>query len=249
MKINKKILAASLAAALSVSAGLSLAACNKVENYDFEAESAEITLGQVSELDWAKVNADAATDPSVWQTCWTNPAYYHDVDAKVIIETKNEYTGTEAEGAETTNVGNFYGKGTLMTWKITSTAECEATLTLRAASSSPEMDQSFQVLAMNEVVFDEETQPVVLKVNDADITLSGTLPGLEEVDAADETASYYYNYATITATVKLVEGENVITLVAPADKGVINIDKMTISCKAKLSYTPVDNSDFPDTVM
>ena len=71
---------------------------------------------------------------------------------------------------------------------------------------------------------------------------------METIEVTD--FSFYRNFAdTVTANINLVEGENTIVLVAPERLSVINIDKIIINCSAKLSYTPVDNSDFPSSVM
>ena len=100
---------------------------------------------------------------------------------------------------------------------------------------------------MDAVDFSAEA-PVKLKVNDTEVALTGVLPGLETIEVTD--FSFYRNFAdTVTANINLVEGENTIVLVAPERLSVINIDKIIINCSAKLSYTPVDNSDFPSSVM
>ena len=132
-----------------------------------------------------------------------------------------------------------------MTWKITASKACEATLKLRAASAK--VDNGQTPTRVDAVDFSAEA-PVKLKVNDTEVALTGVLPGLETIEVTD--FSFYRNFAdTVTANINLVEGENTIVLVAPERLSVINVDKIIINCSAKLSYTPVDNSDFPSSVM
>ncbi len=245
MKHSKKIVAATLVAALSLTTGLSLAACNGVKEYSFEAENAEITCGTSYEFDWVKAQQDQPSDPAeaqqFWATVFQNPEYYTVKEVNVTVETATEYTGTDEEGPEVTNLGYFYGNGTYITWKITASADCEATLNLRAASASAHMNQN-QATAMNEILFEEGTQPVTLKVNEEDVTLTGTLPGIEAENMPSD-YSYYRNFGNVSATVNLKKGENIITLVAPQQNGTVNVDKIVIKSKAKLSYEPIDNSD------
>ena len=248
MKHSKKRVAATLVAALSLTTGLSLAACNGVKEYAFEAENAEITCGTSREFDWAKAQQDQPADPTspefqeFWATAHQNPEYYTVKEVNVTVETATEYTGTDEEGPEVTNLGYFYGNGTYITWKITASADCEATLNLRAASASAQMNQQFQAVAMNELTFEEGIQPVTLKVNEEDVTLTGTLPGIEAENMPSD-YSYYRNFGNVSATVNLKKGENIITLVAPQQNGMVNVDKIVIKSKAKLSYEPIDNSD------
>lgn len=60
-----------------------------------------------------------------------------------------------------------------------------------------------------------------LKVNDADVTLSGTLNGSDSQD--------YYNWCTLTATISLNEGENAIVFyVKDATNASFNLDYIKI---------------------
>ena len=246
MKKFKLLTAMAVAALTVVFASFALVGCGE-KDYSFEAENADITVGTSMQFDASKVPPDHDwSSPNGWMIMF-DPQYQSELPVKVIVESGNtEHTGSDEEqGPEVTNVGNFYGKGTLMTWKITASKACEATLKLRAASAK--VDNGQTPTRVDAVDFSAEA-PVKLKVNDTEVALTGVLPGLETIEVTD--FSFYRNFAdTVTANINLVEGENTIVLVAPERLSVINVDKIIINCSAKLSYTPVDNSDFPSSVM
>ena len=226
MKKLTKMFAVFAAIALLAVSCVALAACGPKE-YVFEIEDGVLTNGQQQGFDW-----------TTWQPTdeWT--------DVEISVEARHEYTGTEAIGKDVTSVGNFYGKGAKITFTITSSKECDATFTLRAASAQVKMEGWFQFVGMNEVDL-SEGQFFKLSVNGTDVDLEGTLPGLEEFPDGIEENSYWYNFGTGTATIHLVKGENVIVLYAGegATSSGVNLDNFSIKCDAKLTWEPTDNSD------
>ncbi len=194
------------------------------ETYMFEAENAAFTSG-------------TAYSYNYWTQAW------EETTITPTVETKTQYTGTEETGEEVTAVGYFYGDGATISWTITAADACDVTLTLYAASSDVSY-VNWPSLSVNAVEFTAESQPVGLKVNGESVNLAGTVTGIETISAtALADYSYYANYVgTVTASVHLDAGENVITLVAPADSGKLNIDKIVLSgTETVLSYVPVDN--------
>lgn len=100
------------------------------------------------------------------------------------------------------------------------------------------------VVGIQPVEFTNASQPVTLKVNNGDVTLLGTVTGLDSITpTAMKDYSYYANYVgTVTATIHLNAGANTVVLKAPAENPQINIDKIVISgTTVKLSYVPVNN--------
>ncbi|MDE6505200.1 MAG: prolyl oligopeptidase family serine peptidase [Clostridia bacterium] len=172
----------------------------------------------------------------------------------VAVETKTKYTGTEEKGEEVTSIGYFQGENAAITWTVNAEAACEATLTLWAASSVTKTEKqeitnewgTFPmdvVVGMEAVPFTPESQPVTLLINGTQVTLSGTVTGLDTISASSQADySYYANYVgTVTATIQLKAGENTIVLKAPAENPKLNIDKIVVDCETKLSYVPVNN--------
>lgn len=163
--------------------------------------------------------------------------------------------GAEADADPTCIVGYFTAEGANIIWTIQSSNECDATLTLRAASASAdasglwtggkgyikEMDMS-------------SGEYCTLTVNDTEVALTGVLPGLEFTPAADFSnfmdfyGSYMNNYKTVTANIHLKKGENkiVLTSLGYNDGTVsygINVDKITINAASELTWTAEDNTD------
>ncbi len=173
----------------------------------------------------------------------------------VAVETKTLYTGDETKGAEVSAIGYFSGEDASITWTITAEEECDVTLTLWAASSVTKTEQQNVetpwgpmpqdvVVGIRPVEFTNASQPVTLKVNNGDVTLLGTVTGLDSITpTAMQDYSYYANYVgTVTATIHLNAGANTVVLKAPAENPQINIDKIVISgTTVKLSYVPVNN--------
>ncbi len=209
----------------------------------FEAENGVIACPIVDKFNQEKANADAPSDPTeaqqFWATVYQNPDYYYKAP-QVTVETANKYTGTEEKGEEVTSLGYFNTVGTSVTWTITATEECDVTITLHAASSVQEQVNwgSFNLkevdLSLNEYV--------KLTVNNAETALTGTLPGLTNLNWQSD-PSVYKNFGTgTTATVHLNAGENTIVLAAQMKDAGLNVDKIVISgADGKLSYVPVKN--------
>lgn len=99
------------------------------------------------------------------------------------------------------------------------------------------------VVGMEAVPFTAESQPVTLLINGTQVTLNGTVTGLDTLSESSQADySYYANYVgTVTATIQLKAGENTIVLKAPAENPKLNIDKIVVNCETKLSYVPVNN--------
>ncbi len=174
----------------------------------------------------------------------------------VSVETKTLYTGDETKGAEVSAIGYFSGEDASITWTITAEEECDVTLTLWAASSVTKTEKQLVdtwwggkeeqdvVVGIQPVEFTNASQPVTLKVNNGNVTLLGTVTGLDSITpTAMKDYSYYANYVgTVTATIHLNAGANTVVLKAPAENPQINIDKIVISgTTVKLSYVPVNN--------
>lgn len=174
----------------------------------------------------------------------------------VAVETKTLYTGNETTGAPVSAIGYFSGEDASITWTITAEEECDVTLTLWAASSVTKTEKQLVdtwwggkeeqdvVVGIQPVEFTNASQPVTLKVNNGNVTLLGTVTGLDSITpTAMKDYSYYANYVgTVTATIHLNAGANTVVLKAPAENPQINIDKIVISgTTVKLSYVPVNN--------
>ena len=145
------------------------------------------------------------------------------------------------DGGEITNVGNFGGGS--MTWTITSDKDCDATVTLYGASCAMTFGESG--MSLLEIDMASANGSVYkLTNNGTACTLTGKLPGTENLNMEDPTA--WRNMGTVTANVKLVKGENKIvfeivgTLEGAFGSG-INFDKMVISAPAELTWNPTNN--------
>lgn len=199
-------------------------------DYTFEAESATLS-GSVS-------------IPNAWGG----------TDVTVSLDKKTAYTGNETKGPEVTGIGYFYGENAAITWEVTAEEACEATLVLWAASSVTKTEQQMVtmpwgtfpqnvVVGVQPVEFTAGSQPVTLVVNGTQITLNGTVTGIESIsETAKQDYTYYANYVgTVTAKIQLKAGTNTIVIKAPAAEAKLNIDKVVIKSPVVLSYTPVNN--------
>ena len=181
-------------------------------------------------------------------------------DGVAVYQSATEYSAN-GEGAAVELVGYFTAADASIVWKITSDKECDATLTLRAASASADgaglwMGGKGYIKEM-----DLSTGTyVTLDVNGTNAKLDGKLPGLEFTPAEDFSnmmdfyGSYMNNYAEVTAKIHLKAGENTITLKSlgyvetPEGEGAqpisygINVDKITVTAPATLTWTETDNT-------
>ena len=160
------------------------------------------------------------------------------------------------EGSEATFAGNFNQAGQTISWTIKASKECDATLTLHAASASMgmtmidpngnPMDQTNYKVSLAEV--DMSTDQITISVNDTAASMTGKLPG-SPAEWDGQSAEGWHNVGTATGTIHLKKGENVITLEitgAPFQgywTAGINTDKIVINSEAKLTFTKTDNSD------
>lgn len=225
-KTIKKMLGITAAAALTLSMGsMALIGCGGgVKDYTFEAEDA--ILG-----------------------------------GSAVVEEKHMWAGADklGEGDDVTIVGYLGVPGNSVTWKINAASACEATLTFTAASIVPGDNTNGSSMQWGKdsvtwIVKEIDTSKneiFKVTVNDSDVALKGTLPGLNESitfesDADRAKVMYFYdngynNHGTCTAKVNLKEGENNIVLTI-AGQG-INLDKLTVKSPAKLTFEKTDNSD------
>lgn len=236
MKSLKKILGIAATSALALTLGaFALTGCGGAKGYTFEAEEAILTEPE-------------GFEPSDW-------------GAK-LMDLEEKKDGKK----DITVVGYFSAKGMTITWKINAEEECDATLNIcgsstkfktvtKADGSAIEYDwttwQPTNVTPEDDVIggLDEvpaESSGVSLKVNGSTATMSGTLPGVEKTLKFAEQGNFYALYVAgkYTANVKLNKGENIIVLeIDGANGGGFNVDKLVIKASAKLTHTPVDNSD------
>lgn len=171
------------------------------------------------------------------------------------VESGYEWGKGEMSDVEATLVGYFTAAGTTITFRITSDKECDATLTLRAASACHNMMAAFggEDLEIEEIDL-SKNECVKLTVNEQEAQLNGKLPGLTMTPPEgglfgwmmDGTwGAMMKNCGTGTAKIHLVEGENVIVLTAQGyngGQGGINVDKIIIKANATLTWEPTDNS-------
>lgn len=192
------------------------------ESITFEAESATLVGAKYKELNWQTGQEEEKT-------------------VAIAPETTTKYTGNaEQKGEAVTAVGYFSRKGTTITWEIQAEEDCDATLTLHAASAVGKMNQWWQIESMAEVDL-TKNEYVKLIVNEEEKQLTGILPGLTAEQLVMTTVDYgggpmptpdasnYHNYGTGTATVRLKKGKNTIVLAAQNDNGGINVDKIVFS--------------------
>ena len=225
-KTIKKMLGITAAAALTLSMGsMALIGCgDKGTNYTFEAEDA--ILG-----------------------------------GTVCVEEKHTWAGADklGEGDDVTIVGYLSTPGNSVTWKINAASACEATLTFTAASTvagdntqgGMQWGQDGSLTWIVKEIDTSKNEVFKVSVNDSEVALKGTLPGLNESITFESEADNwkmgylydngYNNHGTCTAKVKLKEGENniVLTIVGQG----INLDKLTVKSPAELTFEKTDNSD------
>jgi len=162
----------------------------------------------------------------------------------VTVENTTEWTESGDEGVEVTNIGYFTTSGETLTFKIESTHECDATLTLRAASGVCDMetlDWTTFMFTMKEVDL-SENEYITLKVNGTEASLSGVLPETE--NSSWYLPASYHHFGEGTADIHLTKGENIIIIEVVSEDGMgINIDKITINAASTLTWTETDNSD------
>ena len=218
MKNLKRFAAAAVIALLTVAiAAFALVGCG-VQEYTFEAEDAVLEGEAVS---------------------WTG-------STPMSIETGPVYTGTDAEGAEATVVGNFNSDAQSITWTITSSKECDADLTFYAASAAMVVkDMATWSFGLAAITGDSGVVSITNNGGTA-VTLSGSLPGLETLDMSDATS--WKNIGSLTGKIHLVKGENKIVLkidgsVEGAMSSGVNVDKIVLKASANLTFTKTDNSD------
>lgn len=179
-------------------------------------------------------------------------------EAEHAVWSDNIYVDTGAVwgGGEATFAGNFNQAGQTITWTVKASKECDATLTLHAASASMGMlpidpngnlqDPSNYKMALAEV--DLSSDQITISVNDTAASMTGKLPA-NPAEWDGQSAEGWHNVGTATGTVHLKKGENVITLEitgAPPTgywTAGINVDKIVINSEAKLTFTKTDNSD------
>ena len=163
----------------------------------------------------------------------------------ITVETGTEWGGDkDTAGPEVTALG-YFNTGAVVTFKITSDKECDALLTLRAASTENETDlwTGGSTFTVKEVDL-SKGEHATLSVNGTNVALAGILPGLSLTGIGWGDMGWIYNaplknFGTGTAVIHLNEGEN--TIVLTAAKG-FNLDKIAIKADATLTWTETDNS-------
>ena len=140
------------------------------------------------------------------------------------------------DNGDITNVGSF-NSGTL-TWTITSDKDCDATLTLHGASCAMGMTDAGGFGLFEIDMATASGSVYKLSVNGTEYSMTGKLPGTEELNMEDP--AVWRNMGTVTANIKLVKGENkVVFEIAGALEGAfssgVNVDKIVISAPAELS--------------
>lgn len=238
----KKILAVTAVMAIGVAGVASLAACGgnndtKKTDYTFEAEDAEFGANTVVDISYADVTFDRTTD--------------------------NAADG--ATGPEATFIESFGSNGQTtaeeLIWKITSDKECDATLTLHAASAAVKMNigtgwddmMNWTYEGVNDVKL-KDNAGIALTNNGTAVTWGedATIEGLafdEPIGLIFAMTWPFHITDTATCTIHLVEGENKVVL--STTTAALNVDKIVITTDANLTFTKADHStttpDTPDT--
>lgn len=181
-------------------------------------------------------------------------------EAEHAVWSENIFVDTGAvwgqDGSEATFAGNFNQPGQTITWTIKASKECDATLTLHAASASMGMipidpngnlqDPTNFKIGLAEV--DLSSDQITISVNDTAASMTGKLPA-NPAEWDGQSADGWHNVGTATGTVHLKKGENVITLEITGAPPFgywtagINVDKIVINSEAKLTFTKTDNSN------
>ncbi len=219
----KKTLAAIAAGALCVTMGAAvLAGCGgKGTDYTFQAEDAELYTG-------------------------------------LQVQKGNEWSANN-DGAEVTVVSYFANPGQTITWKVNAASDCKVTLKLRASSCLfGAKNADGEIVDIGSLGGNYEGAKgyiselkaadcgSVLKVNDAEVTMKGTLPSttieLEEGNPWAIMGVYsVIHCGEYTATTNLKQGEN--TIVLEVVTGGFNVDSLTVNSSAEITFNKTDNSD------
>lgn len=226
---KSKILSLIAAGALTLAMGaFALTGCAKGVDYTFEAEEAELCEG-------------------------------------LKVQNGKQWTAND-DGADVTVVSYFANAGQTITWTINAASDCNVKLKLRASSCAfGALNASNEVVDLGEIMgsimqggaIEEGTKGYVselkaadcgsvLKVNDAEVTMSGTLPSttIELADGNPWALMGVYsviNCGEFTADAKLKKGENKIVLEVVTSG--FNVDSLTVNSSAELTFTETDNSD------
>lgn len=238
MKSFKKILGIAATSALALTLGaFALTGCGGGKNYTFEAEEAVLFDPATAGKNTMKIQDGVSVDSQ----------------------------------EDVTLVGYFATPGQTITWNVTAAADCTVTLKLGASSTSFDLvDGEGEFLGAENIWgwmfgqqiegFDQTTAKgylaaldaadcgAVLKVNDSEVGMSGTLPsatveleGIAENRWAAGAVYSIVNCGELTAKINLKKGENKIVLEVVT--GGLNVDKITIKSKTELTFAPTDNSD------
>lgn len=226
---KSKIVSLIAAGALTLAMGaFALTGCAKGVDYTFQAEEAELCEG-------------------------------------LKVQNGKQWTAND-DGADVTVVSYFATAGQTITWTINAASDCNVKLRLSASSCAfGALNASNEVVDLGEIMgaiyggggLEEGTKGhvaelkaadcgAVLKVNDAAVTMSGTLPSTTiDVDANNPWAIMgvysVINCGEYTAEAKLKKGENKIVLEVVS--GGFNVDSLTVNSSAELTFNATDNSD------
>lgn len=243
MKLIKKILSVAAVSALTLTVGaFALTGCSNGTDYVFEAEDALLT------------DVESQTTETTMK-----------------IQTSNDWV-EDGEGEEVVLVGYFATAGQTITWNVNAAADCTVTLKIGASSCSfGAIDGEGNIVAIGDLMgvlfggpapegFDMSTAKgylaelkaadagVALKVNDSEVTMSGTLPSatLDLGDLSVNPWAIMGVYGAVhcgeyTAKVDLKAGANKIVLESVT--GGLNVDKLTVNSSVEITHTAVDNSD------
>ncbi len=133
------------------------------------------------------------------------------------------------------SVGYFCYPGNTITFVITSDKNVTgATLTLCAASCTAVYDYTTWTSAIGEY---DASEHDILTVNGKNVALSGVFPGNDD----DDETTTYYKWATATATIDLVKGENTIVLTCDDSGIAVNVDYIEITTTASLTWKETNN--------
>lgn len=221
--MKKSKLLAIIAIMLTLTIGaLTLTACGGGTDYTFEAEDAVLAGTTQGYVNGAQQETGITVEEG---TEWAG---------------LNE-DGTPKEGPAVKNLGNFNASGQSITWTITASKECDATLTLRAASAVMSFAEDFSSFGMAEVDL-SKNEYLTLKVNGTAASLEGILPGLSGLGwEMMANGAIYRQFGTGSAKIHLVKGENVIVINGMGTQSGVNIDKIIINCTAELSFEKTNN--------
>lgn len=132
--------------------------------------------------------------------------------------------------------------GSSLTWKLISNKATTATITLRAASHH----RNWGIEPPTLTAVEDVSKVLTLTVNGKNVAVRGQLFGGEASVPEDIEANTAYLVSSITVTVDLVSGENVIkyTVIGSNNDGCcFFMDKIIVETDATLTFTQTDNSD------